>query len=392
MKSSSCSKVPPSSDPEERPFLPYGRQTVDEDDIRAVIEALRSPFITQGPRIEAFERALCETTGAAHAVVVSNGTAALHCCYAAIGLGPGDEIVTSPNTFLATANAAVYLGARPTFADIEPRQHTIDPDRLEARIGDATRAVVAVDFAGHPAEYETLREICDRRGLRLIADASHSLGAEVRGRRVGTLAELTCLSFHPVKGITCGEGGAVLTDDAGLADACRRFRHHGIVRESLGTADGPWSYEMPEPGFNYRITDIQCALGTSQLKKLAMFVERRRRLAARYAQLFASIPQVELPGEAEGVASAWHLYAVGVPAEQRRRVFEALRAANIGVQVHYIPVYRQPFYRRLLGLDPTDYPVAERTYSRTISLPLFPTLTDAEQDRVVDELGRALTP
>jgi perosamine synthetase len=379
--------VPPSSDPEERPFLPYGRQSVDEDDIRAVVEALRAPFITQGPRIEAFERALCEATGAAHAVAVSSGTAALHCAYAAIDLGPGDQIVTSPNTFLATANAAVYLGARPAFADLEPRHQTIDPARVEERIGDATRAVVAVDFAGHPADYDALRAICDRRGLRLIADASHSLGAELGGRRIGTLGDLTCLSFHPVKGITCGEGGAVLTDDPGLAEACRRFRSHGTVRVER---DGPWSYEMERPGFNYRITDIQCALGTSQLKKLTAFVERRRRLAARYTERLATVPGVELPSEAAGVESAWHLYTVGVPAERRRDVFETLRAANIGVQVHYIPLYRQPFYRRMLSLDPADYPVAERVYWRTISLPLFPTLSDAEQDRVVDELARAL--
>jgi UDP-4-amino-4,6-dideoxy-N-acetyl-beta-L-altrosamine transaminase len=384
--------VPPSSDHDERPFLPYGRQTVDDDDVRAVVEALRSPWITQGPRVEAFERALCEVTGARHAVAVSSGTAALHCAYAAIGLGPGDEIVTSPNTFLATANAAVYLGARPRFADLEPRRHNLDPERVEGQINDRTRAVVAVDFAGHAAEYDRLREICDRRGLRLIADASHSLGGTYRRRRVGTLGDLSCLSFHPVKGITSGEGGAVLTDDGGLAGACRRFRNHGLVRdpEHLAWPDGPWSYEMNEPGFNYRITDVQCALGASQLRKLGGFIERRRQLAASYAKRLAGLADVELPGEDESVRSAWHLYVVQVPAARRRDVFERLRARNIGVQVHYIPVYRQPYYRRLLGLEYAGFPETERYYAGCISLPLFPTLTEAEQQRVADELREAL--
>ncbi len=374
-------------------FIPYGRQTVEDDDVAAVLEALRSPMITQGPRVEAFERALCEATGARHAVVVSSGTAALHVAYAALGVGPGEEIVTSPNTFLATANAAVFLGARPAFADIEDGQHNLDPAAAEAAVSARTRAIVAVDFAGHPADADALREVADRRGLALVADASHSLGAVFRGRRVGTLADLTCLSFHPVKGITTGEGGAVLTDDGTLARECRRLRTHGMVRDrdELGGDPPPWYYEMHRVGWNYRITDLQCALGVSQVAKLERFVARRRALAARYGDLLAELPEVATPAEAEGVESAWHLYVIRVPAQRRRAVFESMRSAGIGVQVHYIPVYRQPFYVRLLAREPSAFPSTEDYYARAISLPLFPALTESQQERVVETLARSLT-
>ena len=374
------------------PFIPYGRHSLEEDDIEAVVETLRAPFITQGPRIEAFERALCEETGAKHAVALSSGTAALHAAYTAIGLEPGDEIVTSPNTFVATANAAVFLGARPVFADIEDERHNIDPGEIESHLGPRTRALVAVDFAGHPAEMDRLRELADRHGLRLVEDASHSLGATYRNRRVGALADVTCLSFHPVKSITSGEGGALLTDDADLARACRRLRTHGLVREAaeLEEHHGPWYQEMQTLGWNYRITDIQCALGISQLAKLGRFVERRRELARRYEERIGEVPGLALPREAPEARSAWHLYVVRVPAASRRSVFERLRAAGIGVQVHYVPVYRHPFYRRLNGPGPDAYPRTEDYYARAISLPLFPTLTEPEQDRVVAALTEAL--
>jgi len=376
----------------DRPSIPYGRQTIEDDDVEAVVEALRAPLITQGPRIEAFERALCAATGAGHAVAVSSGTAALHLAYAAAGLGPGDELVTSPNTFLATANAAVFLGARPLFADVEQRHHNLDPAAAEAAVTARTRALVAVDFAGHPADFAALREVADRRGLRLLADASHSLGARYRGRPVGTLADLTCLSFHPVKAITTGEGGAVLTDDAALARVCRELRTHGVVRgaDGLGPDAPPWAYEMRRLGFNYRVTDLQCALGRSQLGKLDRFLRRRRVLARRYAERLRGLADVVVPHEAEDVESAWHLYVVLVPAERRRSVFEAMRADGIGVQVHYIPVYRQPYYARLLAVAPERFPHAERYYARAISLPLYPGLTEQDQDRVVDSLTRSL--
>ncbi len=373
-------------------FLPYGRQSVDDEDIRAVVEVLSDPMITQGPRIEAFEQALCETTGARFAIVVANGTAALHAAYDSVGLASGHEVITTANTFLATANAAVFVGATPVLADIEPDHHNIDPDRVASRITTNTRAIVAVDYAGHPAEMDALRKIADAKGVALLEDASHSLGAEYRGRSVGTLADVTTLSFHPVKGITTGEGGAVLTDDRRIAERCRRFRSHGIERDrgKLSRDDGPWYFEMTDLGYNYRITDFQCALGTSQLRKLERFVARRGELAARYDRLLAPTAEVRSPAVASHVNSAWHLYPILVPAEKRRRVFELLRAAGIGVQVHYIPIYRHPYYRGRLGVDESDYPETEEFYARVISLPLHPALTDKDQDRVVEQLGAAL--
>ncbi len=373
-------------------FIPYGRQSVDDEDIRAVVEVLSDPMITQGPRIEAFEQALCETTGARFAIVVANGTAALHTAYASVGLASGHEVITTPNTFLATANAAVFVGATPVLADIESEHHNIDPDRVASRITANTRAIVAVDYAGHPAEMDALRTIADAKGIALLEDASHSLGAEYRSRSVGALADVTTLSFHPVKGITTGEGGAVLTDDPRIAERCRRFRSHGIERDhrKLSRDDGPWYFEMTDLGYNYRITDFQCALGISQVRKLERFVARRRELAARYDRLLAPIAEIRPPAVASHVDSAWHLYPVLVPAEKRRRVFELLREAGIGVQVHYIPIYRHPYYRDRLGVDESDYPETEEFYARVISLPLHPALTEKDQDRVVEQLGAAL--
>ncbi len=373
-------------------FIPYGRQSVDDEDIRAVVEVLRDPMITQGPRIDAFEQALCETTGARFAIAVANGTAALHTAYAAVGLGPGHEVITTANTFLATANAAVFVGATPVLADIEPDHHNIDPDRVASRITADTRAIVAVDFAGHPAEMDALRKIADAKDLALLEDASHSLGAEHRGRSVGTLADVTTLSFHPVKGITTGEGGAVLTDDPRIAERCRSFRSHGIERDrrKLSRDDGPWYFEMTDLGYNYRITDFQCALGISQLRKLERFVARRRELAARYDRLLAPMAEVRTPAVASHVSSAWHLYPILVPAEKRRQVFELLREAGIGVQVHYIPIYRHPYYRNRLGVGGSDFPETEEFYARAISIPLHPALTAKDQDRVVEQLGTAL--
>ncbi len=373
-------------------FIPYGRQSVDDEDVRAVTEVLRDPMITQGSRIEAFEQALCETTGARFAVAVANGTAALHAAYAAVGLGPGHEVITTANTFLATANAAVFVGAKPVLVDIESTHHNIAPDRVASRITAKTRAIVAVDYAGHPAEMDALRKISEANDLALVEDASHSLGAEYRGRSAGTLADVTTLSFHPVKGITTGEGGAVLTDDPRTAEFCRRFRSHGIERDrrKLSRDDGPWYFEMTELGYNYRITDFQCALGISQLQKLDRFVARRRDLAARYDRLLAPLGEVRPPAVAQHVSSAWHLYPILVPAEKRRQIFEMLREAGIGVQVHYIPVYRHPYYQERLGVEYSDYPETEDFYARAISLPLHPALTERDQDRVVEQLGIAL--
>lgn len=370
--------------------IPYGRQSVDEDDIAAVVEVLRSDFLTTGPAISAFEDALTRVTGTQHAVAVSSGTAALHAMYFAAGIGPDAEIITSPLTFAATANAALYLGAGVRFADVEQASGTLDPAKVEPLIGPRTRAVVAVDYAGQPADYDALREVVGDRPIAILADAAHSLGATDRRRPVGTLADASALSFHPVKPITTAEGGAIVSDDPALARRAARFRTHGITREAeeLERDDGPWYYEQHELGFNYRLTDLQAALGRSQLRRLGQFLARRREIAARYDRELASVEALELPGVRPGVESGWHLYVVMVrDARRRRPFFERLLELGLGVQVHYVPVYRHPYYRSLDHY--ARCPVAEDRYARSISLPLHPGLSDADLDRVLERVMSA---
>jgi perosamine synthetase len=366
-------------------WIPYGRQAIDDDDVDAVEAVLRSDYLTTGPDVARFEAAIAEFTGAPEAVVVSSGTAALHTAYAVAGIGPGDEVVMPPMTFAATANAAVYLGATPVFVDVDPGTGLIEPAGIEAAITDRTRALVAVDYAGQPADYAAIRAIADRHGLPVLADAAHSLGAARGGRSVGTLADLTVLSFHPVKHITSGEGGAILAGDADTAEALRAFRSHGIVRDParLRRDEGPWYHEMQSIGFNYRLTDIQCALGVSQVQKLPRFVARRREIAARYLAELAGTPGLHLPVVEPDAEPSWHLFVVRVvdPA-RRRRFFEALHAERIGVQVHYIPVYRHPYYEDR-GYPAGLCPDAEAFYARAISIPMYPGLDDAAISRVI---------
>jgi dTDP-4-amino-4,6-dideoxygalactose transaminase len=320
---------------------------------------------------------------------VNSGTSALHAAYAAIGLGPGDEIITSPMTFAATGNAALYLGARPVFVDIDPATGLIDPALVESAITSRTRAIVAIDYTGLPADYDTLRRIADERNLKLVADAAHSLGATDSGRPVGTLADVTALSFHPVKLITTGEGGAVLTNEPAVHARVLQFRSHGMVYEQsrLSRNEGPWYMEMQGLGYNYRMTDIQCALGRSQLRKLPGFLSRRRAIAARYDRELASVAGLELPGRRQGAESAWHLYVVRVSdATRRRAFFETLRGRGIGVQVHYLPVYRHPYYQDL-GYADGLCPRAEDFYARAVSLPIFPGLTDGDIERVIETVA-----
>jgi UDP-4-amino-4,6-dideoxy-N-acetyl-beta-L-altrosamine transaminase len=373
------------------PLIPYARQSVDEDDIEAVARVLRSDFLTTGPAVAEFERGLQQATGAGHAVAVSSGTAALHASYAAAGIGPGDEVITSPLTFAATSNAALYLGARPVFADVDADTGIIDPAAVESAITRRTRAVVAVDFAGLPADHERLRAIASSHGLRLIADATHSLGAVYQGRPVGTLADLTILSFHPVKAITTGEGGAVLTDADADADFVRSFRTHGIVRApaALRRNEGPWHQEMQALGFNYRLTDMQAALGSSQLRKLDRFIARRREIAGRYDRALSGVAGINLPGRREGSESAWHLYVLRVDEPGRRQAFfDALRERGLGVQLHYVPVYFHPYYEDL-GYARGLCPRAEDFSARSVSIPLYPALTDEQVARVVEVVEEA---
>jgi UDP-4-amino-4,6-dideoxy-N-acetyl-beta-L-altrosamine transaminase len=368
-------------------FLPYGRQNVDESDVRAVVDTLRGEYLTTGPAVTRFEDGLTAASGARHAVAVNSGTSALHAMYFAAGLGAGDEIVTSPLTFAATANAALYLGATVRFVDVEPDTGNIDASQVEAALTDRTKLIVPIDFAGQPADYDALVALARSRGIGLVADAAHSLGASHRGRPVGTLADASSVSFHPVKPITTAEGGAVLTDDATLARRARLFQTHGITKDTnelLDADEGPWWYEQHHLGFNYRLTDVQAALGLSQLRRLEAFIERRRALAALYDRAFANAAAIDLPGRRDYSLSGWHLYVIRVrDATDRRPLFDHLRAAGIGVQVHYLPVYFHPYYRQL-GYQRGLAPTAERFYSTAISLPIFPAMTDDDVTRVAE--------
>lgn len=369
-------------------MIPYGRQHIDDEDVAAVVEALRSDWLTTGPAVAAFEEQLCVRADARQGVAVCNGTAALHVAALALELGPGDEIIVTPMTFVATANAIAYVGATPVFVDVRAEDLLIDPDLVEAAVTDRTKAIFAVDYAGHPCDWDALRAIAEVHGLRLVDDAAHSLGGAYRSRPVGSLADLTTFSFHPVKHITTGEGGIVVTDDDSLAERMRTFRNHGITADFRQREEaGSWYYEIDELGNNYRITDFQCALGSSQLRKLDSWIERRQQIAARYDAAFAPSAAVKPLKVAEDVAHAYHLYVVRLAEElDRAEVFDRMRTAGIGVNVHYIPVHLHPYYRREHGTGAGMCPVAEEAYEQILSLPMFPGLTDAEVDIVVDSL------
>jgi UDP-4-amino-4,6-dideoxy-N-acetyl-beta-L-altrosamine transaminase len=380
-------------------MIPYGRQTIDEDDIAAVVEVLRSDFLTQGPAVERFEDALLGICGASHAVAVNSATSALHIAYLALGLGPGKRLWTSPNTFVATANAALLTGATVDFVDIDPRSYNLSPDALAEKLAHAERegglpdVVATVDFAGQPCAVAQIRALASQYGFRIVEDASHAIGALWRGEPVGCgrHADITVFSFHPVKIVTTGEGGAAVTNDPDLASRMRLLRTHGVTRDPLlmqRESDGPWAYDQVALGPNYRMTDLQAALGASQLQKLDGFLARRRAIAARYEAELRDLPLV-MPWQDPDGRSAYHLFPVCCRDEDlrggRRALYQALRDYGIGVQVHYIPVPRQTYYRRL-GFDPGDYPQAERYYAGTLSLPIFPGLTDDDQGRVIATL------
>lgn len=358
-------------------MIPYGRQSIDDDDIAAVLAVLRSDFLTQGPAVEAFEAAICAATGARFAVALSSGTAALHAALAAGGIGPGDTVATSPLSFAASANAARYLGASVRFVDIEGSTLNLDP----AAVPGDVDALVAVHYAGLPVDLTRLAH----RPRIVVEDAAHAIGASTPDGPVGNCAhsDMCCFSFHPVKTVTTGEGGAVTTNSPELAAALRRFRHHGIVKSS----DDPfWKYDITDLGYNYRLTDLQAALGTSQMGRLETFIERRNEVAQRYRHAFADDDRVELPPSApDGWRHGYHLFVVRV--DDRDRVFEELRAGGIGVQVHYVPMYR---FTSFGGADGAAFPHCEREFSRMISLPMFPTLDPADQDTVVDTVVAAL--
>jgi len=375
-------------------LLPYSRQAVDEDDVQAVAAALRSDWLTTGPLVGAFEGAVAEAAGAAHAVAVSSGTAALHAAVSVAGIGPGDEVVLTPLTFVASANAVLYCGGVPVFADVRPDTLTLDPDAAEARITGRTKALLPVDFAGQPCDLDRFGDMARARGLCVIQDSAHSLGGEYRGRRVGSLADLTTFSFHPAKLVTAGEGGAVTTNRDDLAARLRRFRNHGFdtdfrERQARGEVYSP----MVEMGYNYRLTDIQCALGLSQLAKAEGFLKRRTQIAEHYRAALAEVPAVSAPAVDPAVRHGWHIFPVLLDLERlsadRRTVVAALRAENIGAAVHYVPAYWHPYYESL-GYRRGLCPRAESAFERLVTLPLFSAMSPADADDVVAALRKVL--
>ena len=374
--------------------IPYGRQLIDEDDIAAVIEVLRGPWLTGGPAVREFENAFAGFVSAENAVAVSNGTAALHLAMLALEVGPGDEVIVPTMTFAATANAVRYAGGTVVFADSLPDTLAVDPAHVERLMTDRTRAIAVVDYAGIPADLEPLLALCDQAGVPLVEDACHAPGATYRGRKIGSIAHVSTFSFHPVKHLTTGEGGMVTCADGELAERIRTLRNHGIrsdfrQREAAGT----WEYDVQELGFNYRLSEFACALGTSQLRKVPEWVDRRRRLAARYVELLADLPVRTLLSPPDREPS-WHLFPVLIDGEdagrRRAEVFRLMRAAGIGVNVHYRPVHQHSLYASSEAYSSVHLPVAEDAYERLLSLPMWPGLTEKDQDRVVDELASGL--
>jgi perosamine synthetase len=379
--------------PVRKTLLPYGRQSIEEDDIRSVVGVLRSDWLTTGPKVGEFEEAFAARVGAKYAVAFSSGTAALHGAAFAAGLKAGDEAITSPMTFAATANCVLYQGARPVFADVCSDTLNLDPERVAERITANTRAVLPIAYAGHPSDLDPILALAERHGSVVIEDACHALGAEYQGLRTGSIAHMSVFSFHPVKHVATGEGGMVTTDRADFAESLRRFRNHGISSDALQRhASGQWHYEMVALGFNYRLTDIACALGLSQLKKLDANLSRRREIAKRYTAAFREMRGVVVPTVRKDVNPAWHLYPIRLELARlnadRGQVFRALRAENIGVNVHYIPVHLHPYYRDRLGCKAGEYPVAESAYERLLSLPMFHGMSDQDVEDVIAAISK----
>lgn len=372
-------------------YIPYGRQSMDEEDIQAVVDVLKSDYLTTGPEVAKFEKKVAEYVGAKYAVAVSNGTAALHIACLAAGIKEGDEVITSPITFAASANCVLYCGGSPVFADIDENTYNIDPVDIEKKITKKTKAIIPVHYTGQPCDMDAIHKIAKKYNLLVIEDGAHALGAEYKGEKIGGLSDMTCFSFHPVKPITTGEGGMVTTNDEKLYKRLLLFRSHGITREEefLSENQGAWYYEQVELGYNYRITDIGCALGSSQMKKLDGFLERRRQIAQKYNKAFQNHASLKIPAQIENAVSGWHLYMIQVLSGGRKEVFDRLRENGIGVNVHYIPVYHHPYYQRN-GYQNVHCEKAERFYERAISLPIFPALTAEQQNYVIEQVLSAV--
>lgn len=377
-------------------YLPYGQQWIEDDDIEEVVKALKSDYLTTGPKIKEFEEKFGKYVGVKYAVAISNGTAALHGASFAAGIKEGDEVITTPITFAASANCILYQGGKPVFADIDSSTYNIDPKDIEEKISSKTKAIVPVDFTGQPVNIDEINAIAKKYNLIVIEDGAHSLGAEYKGKRIGSLVDMTTFSFHPVKHITTGEGGMITTNNKELYEKLKLFRTHGITRDKeilYNKNESSWYYEQLELGYNYRITDIQCALGISQLNKIDKFLRRRREIAEKYNEYLKDIDGIVLPYQEEYIKSSWHLYVIQLELEKfkvgRREIFEALQAENIGVNVHYIPVYYHPYYQKL-GYKKGLCPNAEKLYERIITIPLYPKMTDKDVKDVVEALDRVL--
>lgn len=377
-------------------YLPYGQQWIEDDDIEEVVKVLKSDYLTTGPKIKEFEEKFGKYVGGKYAVAISNGTAALHGASFAAGIKEGDEVITTPITFAASANCIIYQGGKPIFADIDSSTYNIDPKDIEKKISSKTKAIVPVDFTGQPVNIDEINAIAKKYNLIVIEDGAHSLGAEYKGKKTGSLVDMTTFSFHPVKHITTGEGGVITTNNKELYEKLKLFRTHGITRDKqilYNKNEGSWYYEQLELGYNYRITDIQCALGISQLNKIDKFLRRRREIAEKYNEYLKDIDGIVLPYQEEYIKSSWHLYVIQLELEKfkvgRREIFEALKAENIGVNVHYIPVYYHPYYQKL-GYKKGLCPNAEKLYERIITIPLYPKMTDKDVKDVVEALDKVL--
>ena len=378
-------------------LLPYGHQWIDEEDIKVVIEVLRFDWITQGPKVTEFEKKFASYVGAHYAVAVNSGTAALHAACFAAQVEKGDEVITTPITFAASANCVLYQGGTPVFTDIKEDTLNIDPEEIKKKITGKTKALIPVDFTGRPVKLEKILQIAKDNNLIVIEDASHALGATYKGNKIGSISDMTIFSFHPVKHITTGEGGMITTNNKEYYERLKLFRTRGITKErdKLLNYDGPWYYEMQELGYNYRLTDFQCALGISQLKKIDRIIQCRREIVKKYDCEFEDVPEIKIP-EINPVDSnpVWHIYMIQLNLEKlkvsRRNIFEALRAENIGVNVHYIPVHLQPYYQKRFGYHKGDFPKAENYYSRAITLPIFPMMSDKDIDDVVAAVKKVI--
>ncbi|GAF65676.1 UDP-4-keto-6-deoxy-N-acetylglucosamine [Bacillus sp. TS-2] len=373
-------------------FLSYGKQSIDDDDIESVVQVLKSPFLTQGPVIEDFEEEIANYVGASYAVCFSNGTAALHAAYFAAGIQEGDEVITTPITFVATSNAALYQGATPVFADIDESTYNLSVSKVKEKLTKKTKAIVSVDYTGQPVDYAPFSDLAKKHHLVYISDGAHSLGATYKGKKVGIQADMTMFSFHPVKPITAGEGGVIVTNHPLFRDRLRLFRSHGISKNNINPDQGDWYYEMHELGMNYRMTDIQAALGLSQLKKIESFIKKRQQIASLYNEAFKELEGLIIPSQLPNTTSGWHLYVIRLDLSKfkvnRKVIFDSLRAENIGVHVHYIPVYKHPYYQQM-GLNSSCFH-AEHLYNEMITLPLYPDMNKQDVKDVIKAVNKVL--